>query len=60
MKKNIFFVVFLLLILLSAGLYFITEYVYKDRLTTNINSLKENPKKPLYLLLSDYKPAFYL
>ena len=36
MKKNIFFVVFFMLILLSAGLYFITEYIYKDRVNANI------------------------
>ncbi len=58
MKKNIFFVVFLLLILLSAGLYFITEYIYKDRLTTNIKSLKENSISIIETISPEIKAAF--
>ena len=58
MKKNIFFVVFFMLILLSAGLYFITEYIYKDRVNANINSLKETSLSVIEMISPEIKASF--
>ena len=58
MKKNIFFVVFSLLILLSAGLYFATEYIYTDRLNVNLNSLKDNSLSVIETISPEIKASY--
>ena len=58
MKKNIFFVSFLLLVLLSAGLYFITEYIYLTILKDNKNSLKDNSLSIVEQISPEIKAAF--
>ena len=58
MKKNIFFVSFLLLVLLSAGLYFITEYIYITILKDNKNSLKDNSLSIVEQISPEIKAEF--
>lgn len=58
MKKNIFFVSFFLLILLASCLYFITEYIFSNRLNFNINSLKENSFSYIEVISPEIKAAF--
>lgn len=58
MKKNIFFISFFLLILLSVGLYFITEYVYITILKDSKNALKESSLSFIEQVSPEIKAAF--
>lgn len=57
MKKNIFFASFFLFILLSIGLYFITEYIYTNRLNNDLNILKKNSLSVIETISPEIKAA---